>query len=198
FHSLSVSLNQVFLFDFIKFGGLLSILKRIQGRTSTEIEKIGKTYRSPSLTSADMKAGFYDNLESELQGLPNTYYVGKLMAFELTKRNSSYAMALIVKHFVSDNALPAYPYVKTLEAIKGGGGSIWVGTTGTVGSLMTRELDSLKCKAKTLLSSKRKPKTILSNEVGSSGCSNNNNGNVNRSYQENTNKTRCKKGKNVY
>ncbi|KAF6146108.1 hypothetical protein GIB67_002786 [Kingdonia uniflora] len=180
--------------------------------------KIGKTYRSPSLTSAvltsvvatvlmemndpekelfNMTVGFYDKLESELQALPNTYYVGKLMAFELTERNSSYAMALVVKHFVNDKALPAYPHVKTVEAIKGGGGSIRVGTTGTVGSLMTRELDSLKCKTETLLSSKYKPKAILSNEVGSSGCSNSNNGNTNRSYQENTNKTRCKKGKNT-
>lgn len=32
--------------------------------------------------------------------------------------------------------------VKTLEAIKGGGGSIRVGTVGTIGSLMTRELES--------------------------------------------------------
>ncbi|XP_065620532.1 LOW QUALITY PROTEIN: uncharacterized protein LOC111998887 [Quercus suber] len=34
--------------------------------------------------------------------------------------------------------------VQTLEAIKGGGGSIRVGTTGTISSLMTRELDSIK------------------------------------------------------
>lgn len=34
--------------------------------------------------------------------------------------------------------------VHTLETIKGGGGSIKVGTTGTIGSLMTRELESIK------------------------------------------------------
>lgn len=34
--------------------------------------------------------------------------------------------------------------VQKLEAIKGGGGSIRVGTTGTVGALMTRELESGK------------------------------------------------------
>ncbi|GLT72634.1 hypothetical protein SLA2020_445490 [Shorea laevis] len=34
--------------------------------------------------------------------------------------------------------------VQTLEAIKGGGGSIRVGATGTISSLMTRELDSIK------------------------------------------------------
>lgn len=34
--------------------------------------------------------------------------------------------------------------VQSLEAIKGGGGSIRVGTTGTISSLMTRELDSMK------------------------------------------------------
>ncbi|KAF6148206.1 hypothetical protein GIB67_011981, partial [Kingdonia uniflora] len=70
----------------------------------------------------NMKAGFYDKLESKLQGLPNTYYVGRLMAFELTERNSSYAMALVVKHFVSDNALPAYPHVKLLGGQKFGFG----------------------------------------------------------------------------
>ncbi|CAI9088451.1 OLC1v1022783C1 [Oldenlandia corymbosa var. corymbosa] len=34
--------------------------------------------------------------------------------------------------------------VQTLEGIKGGGGSIKVGTTGTIGALMSRELDSIK------------------------------------------------------
>lgn len=34
--------------------------------------------------------------------------------------------------------------VQTLEAIRGGGGSIKVGTTGTIGALMSRELDSIK------------------------------------------------------
>ncbi|KAF6161972.1 hypothetical protein GIB67_020028 [Kingdonia uniflora] len=66
----------------------------------------------PHVSSEDMKAGFYDKLESELQGLPNTYYVGRLMVFELIERNSSYAMAFVVKHFMSDNALPAYPHIK--------------------------------------------------------------------------------------
>ncbi|KAI3869382.1 hypothetical protein MKW92_034984 [Papaver armeniacum] len=68
----------------------------------------------PHVNSQDMKDGFYDKLESELQGMQNTYYVGGLMAFELTERNSSYAMALVCKHFASDNSLPMYPYVKRL------------------------------------------------------------------------------------
>ncbi|KAJ4726107.1 DNA replication regulator sld2 like [Melia azedarach] len=34
--------------------------------------------------------------------------------------------------------------VQKLEAIKGGGGSIKIGTTGTISSLMTRELESVK------------------------------------------------------
>ncbi|XP_024967608.1 uncharacterized protein LOC112507308 [Cynara cardunculus var. scolymus] len=34
--------------------------------------------------------------------------------------------------------------VQTLEAIKGGGGSIKVGSTGTINALMTRELQSIK------------------------------------------------------
>ncbi|GFZ12991.1 hypothetical protein Acr_23g0013760 [Actinidia rufa] len=58
--------------------------------------------------------GFYDKVETQLQGQQNTYYVGGLMAFELTERNSSYAMALICKHFASDTSLLAFPYVKRL------------------------------------------------------------------------------------
>lgn len=52
-----------------------------------------------------MKNGFYERIECELQGLRNTYYVGGLIAFELTERNSSYAMALVYNHFAS-----TYPY----------------------------------------------------------------------------------------
>ncbi|KAK1353762.1 hypothetical protein POM88_052127 [Heracleum sosnowskyi] len=42
-----------------------------------------------------MKDGFYNRVKSELQGQLNTYYVGGLMGFELTERNSTYAMALV-------------------------------------------------------------------------------------------------------
>lgn len=59
-----------------------------------------------------MKNGFYERLESELQGFQNTYYVGGLMAFELTERNSSYAMAMVCKHFGNDNEVPVFPYAK--------------------------------------------------------------------------------------
>ncbi|KAI4374773.1 hypothetical protein MLD38_012725 [Melastoma candidum] len=38
--------------------------------------------------------------------------------------------------------------VHNLEAIKGGGGSIRVGTTGTIGALMTKELESIKSEPK--------------------------------------------------
>ncbi|GFY98970.1 hypothetical protein Acr_13g0003710 [Actinidia rufa] len=68
----------------------------------------------PHVRSQDMKEGFYDKLETQLQGQQNTYYVGGLMAFELTERNSSYAMALVCKHFASDTSLPVFPYVKRL------------------------------------------------------------------------------------
>lgn len=60
----------------------------------------------------DMKEGFYEKVENQLQGQQNTYYVGGLMAFELTERNASYAMALMHKHFASNNPIPAFPYVK--------------------------------------------------------------------------------------
>lgn len=59
-----------------------------------------------------MKEGFYDKMENELQGQQNTYYVGGLVAFELTERNSSYAMSLIRKHFATDDPSPKFPYVK--------------------------------------------------------------------------------------
>lgn len=62
-----------------------------------------------------MKNGFYDKVENELQGEQNTYYIGGLVAFELTERNSTYAMALIRKHFACDDPLPRFPYVKVLE-----------------------------------------------------------------------------------
>lgn len=60
----------------------------------------------------DMKDGFYDKLESQLQGQRNTYFIGGLMAFELTERNSSYAMALVCKHFANEDLQPKFPYVK--------------------------------------------------------------------------------------
>lgn len=59
-----------------------------------------------------MKEGFYDKLEFLLQGQQNTYFVGGLMAFELTERNANYAMELVRKHFSNDNPEPSYPYVK--------------------------------------------------------------------------------------
>ncbi|PIN15371.1 hypothetical protein CDL12_11991 [Handroanthus impetiginosus] len=38
--------------------------------------------------------------------------------------------------------------VQTLEAIRGGGGSIKVGTTGKISALMSRELESTKSASK--------------------------------------------------
>ncbi|KAG2675012.1 hypothetical protein I3760_13G164200 [Carya illinoinensis] len=72
----------------------------------------------PHVCSQDMKDGFYDKLESKLQGRRNTYYVGGLMAFELTERNSSYAMALVCKHFANNNSMPMFPYVKSLFPLR--------------------------------------------------------------------------------
>ncbi|KAL2641753.1 hypothetical protein R1flu_009340 [Riccia fluitans] len=54
----------------------------------------------PHVTSTDMAEGFYDKLE-ELQGENNTYFVGALMAFELTERNASYSINLMAKYFGS-------------------------------------------------------------------------------------------------
>ncbi|KAF9672970.1 hypothetical protein SADUNF_Sadunf11G0099700 [Salix dunnii] len=50
--------------------------------------------------------------------------------------------------------------VQKLETIKGGGGSIRVGTTGTIGALMTRELESIKPSSQASASNQAKPRTI--------------------------------------
>ncbi|KAL5737705.1 hypothetical protein ACOSP7_030466 [Xanthoceras sorbifolium] len=74
--------------------------------------------------------------------------------------------------------------VQTLEAIKGGGGSIKVGTTGTISSLMTRELDCSKSAPQTprghpvsvgfsSTSAKRLPRKSL-DVASTSGSSSNN------------------------
>lgn len=62
-----------------------------------------------------MEDGFYRRLELELQGSLNTYYVGGLMAFELTERNSSYAMSLVCKHFANNNSSPMFSYAKVVR-----------------------------------------------------------------------------------
>ncbi|KAG7010248.1 fadD28, partial [Cucurbita argyrosperma subsp. argyrosperma] len=67
----------------------------------------------PHVCSKDMEDGFYKRLELELQGSLNTYYVGGLMAFELTERNSSYAMTLVCKHF-ANNSSPMFSYAKPM------------------------------------------------------------------------------------
>lgn len=58
--------------------------------------------------------------------------------------------------------------VQSLDAIKGGGGSIRVGATGTISSLMTRELDSMKAASQKQVSSRNKPHTGLSVPYGTS------------------------------
>ncbi|KAK6937085.1 Amine oxidase [Dillenia turbinata] len=68
----------------------------------------------PHVSSQDIRDGFYDKVENELQGKNNTYYVGGLMAFELTERNSAYSIALMLKHLATESSLPQYPYVKKL------------------------------------------------------------------------------------
>ncbi|KAA8528119.1 hypothetical protein F0562_035012 [Nyssa sinensis] len=91
----------------------IDAVKRMGG----EVEKIVLQRRFkyfPHVNSQDMKEGFYEKVETQLQGLQNTYYVGGLMAFELTERNSSYAMALVCKHFANDSSVPLFPYVKRL------------------------------------------------------------------------------------
>ncbi|KAK3408603.1 hypothetical protein EUGRSUZ_J00812 [Eucalyptus grandis] len=95
----------------------IEVVKRMGG----EVEKVILQRRFkyfPHIGSKDMKDRFYERIESELQGHRNTYYVGGLFAFELTERNSSYAMALICKHFASANSFPTLPYVKSLFTLQ--------------------------------------------------------------------------------
>jgi hypothetical protein len=55
---------------------------------------------------AEMKHLFYERVESQLQGFQNTYYVGGLLAFELTERNASYSISAVCKHTVIEAELP--------------------------------------------------------------------------------------------
>ncbi|KAK4407365.1 Long-chain-fatty-acid--AMP ligase FadD26 [Sesamum angolense] len=95
----------------------IDAVKRMGG----EVERIVLQRRFkyfPHVESQDIKNGFYNKVETELQGQQNTYYIGGLMAFELTERNSSYAMALVSRHFACDDPLPRFPYVKRLFSVK--------------------------------------------------------------------------------
>ncbi|XP_011097904.1 uncharacterized protein LOC105176708 [Sesamum indicum] len=76
--------------------------------------------------------------------------------------------------------------VQALEAVRGGGGSIKVGTTGTISALMTRELDSTKSESKvpslsasvSVLAADTTPRRVKpgtsAGEVGSSSSSSSN------------------------
>ncbi|KAI3705436.1 hypothetical protein L1987_75673 [Smallanthus sonchifolius] len=91
----------------------IEVVNRMGGQVENVILQRRFKY-FPHVSSQDMKEGFYDKMENELQGQQNTYYVGGLVAFELTERNSSYAMNLVRKHFANDDPLPKFPYVKRL------------------------------------------------------------------------------------
>ncbi|KAM3302500.1 hypothetical protein P3S67_017002 [Capsicum chacoense] len=56
--------------------------------------------------------------------------------------------------------------VQTLESIRGGGGSIKVGTTGTVSALMSRELDSKPSTSTTSVSRRYRSPTVCSFSTG--------------------------------
>nr|GMC70103.1 uncharacterized protein LOC109187764 [Ipomoea batatas] len=56
--------------------------------------------------------------------------------------------------------------VQTLEEIKGGGGSIRVGTTGTISALMSRELDSIKPASQAPETSRNKAPSVCAFVVG--------------------------------
>lgn len=105
----------------IRGSNIIDLAIEVVRRMGGQVEKVVLQRRFkyfPHVSSKDMKEGFYERIESELQGHRNTYYVGGLFAFELTERNSSYAMALICKHFASANSLPALPYVKSLFTLQ--------------------------------------------------------------------------------
>ncbi|XP_042447175.1 uncharacterized protein LOC122032000 [Zingiber officinale] len=97
----------------------------------------------PHVNSEDMKEGFFEKLESQLQGFQNTYYVGGLMAFELTERNSSYAMALVCKYFANDSEKPLIPYVKRLFPLVSSSESYFQRVIGQTPELVFPDLPSL-------------------------------------------------------
>ncbi|KAE9606348.1 hypothetical protein Lalb_Chr10g0106921 [Lupinus albus] len=73
---------------------------------------------------------------------------------------------------------------QSVEGIKGGGGSVKLGTTGTIGSLITKELDEISSRSKPrtlavsfargLTTPKRLQPRKSSHEASSSGSSSNN------------------------
>ncbi|CAD6263388.1 unnamed protein product [Miscanthus lutarioriparius] len=74
----------------------------------------------PHVSSEDMKNGFYEKVESQLQGFQNTYFVGGLLAFELTERNALYSISAVCKHFAIASEIPMVPYVKRLFPLSKG------------------------------------------------------------------------------
>ncbi|KAJ4845220.1 hypothetical protein Tsubulata_012395 [Turnera subulata] len=105
----------------VKGPEVTQLAMKVVKNMGAEVEKVVLQRRFkyfPHVSSQDMHDGFYERVESELQGQRNTYYVGGLMAFELTERNSSYAMALMCKHFATDKSLPVFPYVKSLFTLQ--------------------------------------------------------------------------------
>ncbi|KAM7280590.1 hypothetical protein ACFE04_007724 [Oxalis oulophora] len=85
-------------------------------------------------------------------------YRGMPLGKAVVPRLVNYSTAEFIQ--LSLKAEGFFNMVQTLELIKGGGGSIRVGSTGTIGALMTKEMDSIKSSGKTEISARDKPQTI--------------------------------------
>ncbi|CAM6101924.1 unnamed protein product [Calypogeia fissa] len=72
-------------------------IQRMGGRVESMIMQRKWAY-CPHVNSKDMADGFYDKLQ-DLQGRNSTYYVGGLLAFELTESNASFAQSLVHRCF---------------------------------------------------------------------------------------------------
>ncbi|KAK9057048.1 hypothetical protein SSX86_024414 [Deinandra increscens subsp. villosa] len=75
---------------------------------------------------------------------------------------------------------------QTLEAIKGGGGSIKVGTIGTINALMSRELQSVKVPSNEVATDTTSKAKVQADEASTSSSNNNNNNNNNTISEKHT------------
>jgi hypothetical protein len=69
-------------------------LVEVMGGSIEQVHTVRQWKYFPHVTSADMRAGFYDRLES-LQGTNHTYYVGEVMNFSCVGLTADYAADLV-------------------------------------------------------------------------------------------------------
>ncbi|KAJ0965065.1 hypothetical protein J5N97_026203 [Dioscorea zingiberensis] len=104
----AVGEQKLFEFDKIIVSGALpfkngKIYRESETVAGLESEVLEMNDLEKELFSIDMKSGYYEKLERELQGSQEYLLCWGLMAFELTERNSSYAIAMRLFPLVSSH-----------------------------------------------------------------------------------------------